>query len=97
VGTIDEMTPLESVNVVSVAPKKVPPHPPVCRIHPPDLPKPLLSTVTPAPDVTATLSPAPDVVTASGLVPALDNLPTMTPLLPVQEILRILLLIRFIL
>ncbi len=53
-GTIDEMTPLESVKVVSVVPKKVPPHPPVHHMCPPDLAKPLLRTMTPAPDVAAT-------------------------------------------
>jgi hypothetical protein len=39
VGTIDKMTPLESVNVFSVVPKKVPPHPSACCICPPDLAK----------------------------------------------------------
>jgi hypothetical protein len=47
VSAIDETMPLESLTVVLNVPKKVPPHPPVHRIPPPDLAKPLLSTMTP--------------------------------------------------
>ena len=48
VGAIAEATPLEVVNEVPVVPKKVPPHPPVHHIRPPDLAN---SIKAPAPDV----------------------------------------------
>jgi hypothetical protein len=81
VGTIDETMPLVSLDVVLNVPKKVPPHPPFCHICPPDLAKPLLSTTTPTPYVVSTKPSAlsSDMVTASGLVPAPDFPPTMTP------------------
>jgi hypothetical protein len=87
VGTIDETMPLESLNVVLNVPRKVPPHPPDHHICPPDLAKPLLSTMTPAPDVVPTKPSAlaSDMVTASSLVPVLDFLPSMTPAFDLVE------------
>jgi hypothetical protein len=52
VGAIAEATPLESVNEVPVVPKKVPPHPPVHHIRPPDLAN---SIKVPTPDLGAML------------------------------------------
>ncbi len=58
VGTIDETTPLDSGYVVPIVPKKVPPHHPVRRVHPPDLAKTLLNTMPPASAVATTMPPA---------------------------------------
>lgn len=62
VGTSVGTTPLESINVLPVVPKKVPQHPPVHHICPPDLGKAILNTMPPAPDVATTMPSASDVV-----------------------------------
>ncbi len=90
VGAIAEATPLEVVNEVPVVPKKVPPHPPVHHICPPDsansikAPAPDVAAMLPAEEFPPTINPASNLVepvtgSKNNITPDDDVDSTMTP------------------